>query len=62
MGFAFRCRFSSFFVILALALNGCQTTDFGKTLEQAGETETASLPDQEEEKRISWAIYTPFYD
>ncbi len=42
MGFAFRCRFSSFFVILALALNGCQTTDFGKMLEQAGETETAS--------------------
>ena len=32
-------------------------------LEQDGQTETASLPTQEEEeKRISWAIYTPFYD
>ena len=63
VGISLRVRLTSFFVILALALSGCKTTDFGKMLEQDGQTETASLPTQEEEeKRISWAIYTPFYD
>ena len=59
VGISLRVRLTSFFVILALALSGCKTTDFGKMLEQDGQTETASLPTQEEEeKRISWAIYT----
>ena len=63
MDFAQRGCLSSFFLILALALSGCQTTDFGKMMEPTGETETASLPAQEEEeKRISWSVYTPFYD
>ena len=54
VGISLRVRLTSFFVILALALSGCETTDFGKMLEQDGQTETASLPTQEEEeKRIS---------
>lgn len=56
-------RFPVIFLVLALVLAGCQTTDFGQLINPGGDTETASLPaGAEAEKRISLPFYTPFYD
>jgi hypothetical protein len=48
-------------VIASLALTGCQTSDLGELLlkgRTASDSESGGPP----ENRVSWALYTPFYN
>lgn len=61
MGIGLRSGFSVAIVIASLALTGCQTSDLGELLlkgRTASDSESGGPP----ENRVSWALYTPFYN
>ena len=64
MGLGLRSEFPIAILFSAMALAGCQTTNLSELLIKgpaASGSETAGNGG-EPENRVSWALYTPFYD